>query len=314
MLDLRQLATLRAIDRTGSIAGAARDMYVSQPTVTHHLDALERSVGTRLVARGPRGTHLTDIGRVLLVHADAVLDRLASAEDEVRALAAQGVATLRVGTFPSAGATLLPRALSAVQSATGVRVELTEGETPGLLRAIDEGALHAALLYADLDSALDLPEGWRCTWLLDDPFLLALPAGHPLGDRGAVSLRDLADEGWILARDPGDPADLALMSAAAHQGFVPRAVLRTDDFAVSFGFVAAGLGIALIPRLAREPHPGVIVRPLEGVTPARSVHFARPVQAPPPVIRLEAELLAEAETAGSQRQIPPSRGRRPAVR
>lgn len=292
MLDLRQLAALQAIARTGSLAAAARDLYVSQPTVTHHLDALERTLGARLVERGPRGTTLTDIGRVLLSHVEAVLDRLASAEAEVRALAAQGVATLRVGTFPSAGATLLPRALGATQHRTGVRFELREAETPELLDALEEGSLHAALVYSDLLAGLDVPAGWTRTRLMEDPFVLALPAGHPLARAARVRLGELAEEGWILARDPDDPVDRALLGAAARQGFTPRPVLRTDDFQVSFGFVAAGLGIALVPGLALDRPQGVVVRAIEDVRLARGIDLVRREAAPPAVMTLEAELRA----------------------
>ena len=294
MLDLRQLAALQAIARTGSLAAAARDLYVSQPTVTHHLDSLERTLGARLVERGPRGTSLTDIGRVLLSHGEAVLDRLASAEAEVRALAAQGVATLRVGTFPSAGATLLPRALGATQEQTGVRFELREAETPELLDALEEGSLHAALVYSDLIAGLDVPAGWTRTRLMEDPFLLALPKGHPLARAARVRLGELAEEGWILARDPDDPVDRALLGAAARQGFTPRAVLRTDDFQVSFGFVAAGLGIALVPGLALDRPQGVVVREIEDVRLARGIDLVRREAAPPAVMTLEAELRAVA--------------------
>lgn len=290
MLDLRQLAVLRAIDRTGSLAGAARDLYLSQPTIAHHLDALERSLGATLVERGPRGTTLTDIGQVLLGHAEAVLERLASAENEVRALAALGVATLRIGTFPSAGATLLPTALAQVQHATGVRVELREAETPELLDAMAAGELHAALVYSDVDEPLTPPEGWQITTLMNDPFLLAMPADHRLAHHSAIRLADLADEGWILARQPDDPADLALLVAAAHQGFSPRVVLRTDDFQVAFGFVAAGLGIALVPQLSSEPREGVVVRPIDGAELSRNIDFARPIKAVPAVLMLDEQL------------------------
>lgn len=303
MLDLRQLAVLQAVARTGSLAAAARDLYVSQPTVTHHLDALERGLGAQLVERGPRGTHLTDIGQVLLGHSEAVLERLASAESEIRALASQGVATLRVGTFPSAGATLLPRALGATQMETGVRFELREAETPQLIEALAEGSLHAALVYSDLSSGLEVPPGWTRTRLMEDPFLLALPDAHPLAQAPHVRLGELADEGWILARDPGDPVDLALLGAAAVHGFAPRPVLRTDDFQVSFGFVAAGLGIALVPRLALDRPHGVVVRAIEDVRLARGIDLVRREAPPPAVTTLERELLAAArdldERAGS---------------
>lgn len=297
MLDLRQLAVLRAIERTGSLAAAARDLHVSQPTVAHHLDALERSLGTHLVQRGPRGATLTDLGVVLWQHADAIWDRLASAESEVRSLARAGVATLRVGTFASAGAVLLPGALATVQRRTGVRVELREAETPELLDALADGSLHAALLYVEAEEALPLAEGWQAVHLLDDPYRVALPADHPLAQQEQVALADLADEGWILSHQAHDVADLELIAAAARAGFTPRPVLRTDDFHVASGFIAAGLGVTLIPELAAEPRAGVVLRPVAGEHLARRIELARPID-PLPVV----DLLARALTRLAERR------------
>ena len=84
MLDLRQLTVLRAVAREGSLAAAARSLHYSQPTVTHHLSALESHLGVQLVQRTPRGATVTDLGELFLQHAEGVLDRLASAEAEVR--------------------------------------------------------------------------------------------------------------------------------------------------------------------------------------------------------------------------------------
>ena len=130
MLELRQLTVLQAIARAGSLAGAARVLHHSQPTVAHHLAALESHLGVDLVNRTTRGATLTDLGQLFLSHAEAVLDRLGSAEAEVKALARHGVATLRIGTFPTAGAHVLPRAVAALEVRTGVRVELHEAEPP----------------------------------------------------------------------------------------------------------------------------------------------------------------------------------------
>jgi len=284
MLDLRQLVALQAVARTGSLAGAARELHHSQPTVAHHLQALESHLGATLVDRSARGSTLTDLGLVFLDHVEAVLDRLASAESEVKALARHGVATLRIGTFPTAGAHVLPSAMASVQRGTGVRFELVEAEPPTLLARLAGRELHAALIYDHPEHPMHLVDELLVTTLFDDPFLVVLPSDHPMARHASVPLASLADDGWILSHDLSEPGDQALRAACAAEGFVPRPVLRTDDYDVIFGFVAAGVGIALVPQMALVERPGVVVRPLVDVQFARSVRFATHREGAPPAV------------------------------
>lgn len=273
MLELRQLTVLRAVAREGSLAGAARSLHHSQPTVAHHLAALESHLGVALVSRSTRGAALTDLGELFLEHAEAVLDRLASAEAEVRALARHGVATLRIGTFPTAGAHVLPRAVAALQVRTAVQVELYEAEPPELLERLHARQLHCALIYDDPDAPVHSLDELEEVTLFDDPFRVVLPASHSLAERRAVPIGELAEAGWIMSRDPDEPGDAALRAACSAEGFSPRPVLRTDDYDVMFGFVAAGVGVALVPQMALVERDGVVVRPLAGAQLRRSVRF-----------------------------------------
>lgn len=282
MLDLRQLTVLQAVARSGSLAAAARALHYSQPTVAHHLAALESHLGVALVTRTARGTTLTDLGHLFLDHAEAVLDRLGSAEAEMRALARHGVVTLRIGTFPTAGASVLPRAVAVVQKQTGVRVQLLEAEPPVLLQRLAARELHCALIYDDPDQPVHVYDELAVVPLFDDPFLAVLPADHRLAPLAAVPLGDLADDGWIMSHDLSEPGDQALRAACAAEGFTPRPVLRTDDYDVMFGFVAAGVGVALVPRMALVEREGVVVRPLAGLNLRRSVRFVAFREGSPP--------------------------------
>lgn len=293
MLELRQLTVLQAVARAGSLAGAARALHYSQPTVAHHLGALESHLGVTLVHRTARGAALTDLGELFLVHGEAVLDRLASAEAEVRALARHGVATLRIGTFPTAGAHVLPRAVAALEVRTPVRVELHEAEPPELVQRLLARELHCALIYDDPDHPVHVWEELDVKALFDDPFRVVLPASHRLASARTVAIADLADDGWMMSRDPDEPGDSALRAACAAEGFVPRPVLRTDDYDVMFGFVAAGVGVALVPQMALVERDGVVVRPLKGAQLRRSIRFAtRPDDSPPAAAVLLAALRA----------------------
>ncbi|MCQ4079859.1 LysR family transcriptional regulator [Streptomyces sp. RB6PN25] len=274
MLDLRHLQVLRAIARHGSLAAAARALHYSQPTVTHHLASLESHFDAQLVRRGPRGAELTEIGEVLLPHAEAVLQRVELGEQEVRGMVERGAATLRVGTFPTAGALLLPPAVRTLHD-QGVHVSLIEGELPTLLDALRARELQLSLVFSQPGDRLDLQEDFALFPLLDDPLLLVLPAGHPCAAMDRVPLAALKDDGWIVGTTDWDPCDRLLSWACEREGFEPVHVLRTDDYGVIQGFVAAGTGVALLPRLALGPHrDDLAVRQVDGPPLARQIGVA----------------------------------------
>ncbi|MBF9068957.1 LysR family transcriptional regulator [Streptacidiphilus sp. NEAU-YB345] len=276
MLELRQFQVLRAIAREGSLAAAARSLHYSQPTIAHHLAAIESHFGAPLVHRGPRGVRLTEAGRLVLPHAEAVLGRVGLVEREVRALVEQGARSLHVGTFPTAGALLLPPAVRELAQ-EGVRVQLVEGELPTVVEALRTGAVQIALVYSQPGEPLDLGEEFALHHLLDDPLLLALPADHPLAALDRVPLGELRDEGWIMGASDWDPCDRVLSWACAQEGFEPVRVMRTDDYGMLKGFVAAGTAVALIPRLAltgQESALDLAVRPVAGPALARRVSVA----------------------------------------
>ena len=155
-----------------------------------------------------------------------------------------------------------------------MRVELHEAEPPELIDRLLARELHCALIYDDPDSPVHLLDELEVTALFDDPFRVVLPASHRLAGRQRVAIADLADDGWMMSRDPDEPGDTALRAACAAEGFAPRPVLRTDDYDVMFGFVAAGVGVALVPQMALVAREGVVVRPLAGAQLRRSIRFA----------------------------------------
>ncbi|MET7365652.1 LysR substrate-binding domain-containing protein [Streptomyces sp. NPDC005566] len=257
-----------------SLAGAARALHYAQPTVTYHLTVLESHFDGALVQRGPRGATLTELGDTLLPHAEAVLERVKLAERDVRALAERGTRTLRIGTFPTAGALLLPPAVKALHQ-KGVHVSLTEGELPTLLQGLRSRELQAALVFSQPGDRLDLDEDFELHALLTDPLLLVLPHDHRCAALDRVPLQELRDDDWVGAADPRDPCDRVLSWACAQHGFEPLQVMRTDDYAMVQGFVAAGTGVALVPRLGLgAPRDDLVVRPLEGPPLAREISVA----------------------------------------
>src|SRR3954470_17741417 len=112
MLDVRRLRVLREVATRGSFSAAADALHFTQSAVSQQIAALEREAGTQLVDRTARGVHLTDAGRMLVGHADVILARLADAEAELEAMAGLRGGRLRLVAFPSAGASIMPAAIS----------------------------------------------------------------------------------------------------------------------------------------------------------------------------------------------------------
>lgn len=273
-IEARDLRLIAAIAAEGSVAGAARRLDYSQPAASEQLRGLEARLGARLVDRGARGATLTELGELLADRGAELLDGLALIEADVRRQAEHGVSTLRLGTFPSAGEELAPRAIAAL-SADGMRVEVSEAEVPQLLDALRRREVHAALVFASPDDPLPPLPGVAYEPLVDEDHLVVLPRDHPAAARETVRLRDLRDESWIAGRSDDDPSHSALARACRREGFEPRFSHRLDSFPMTHGFVAAGLGISLLPGLTRTPlRDDVVLRPLVGARIVRSVQVA----------------------------------------
>ena len=171
MLDVRRMKVLREVASRGSFSAAAEALNFTQSAVSQHIAALERESGTQLVERRPRGVRLTEAGRVLVDHADAILARLECAQDDLAAIAGLRGGKLRLICFQSAGATLVPRAVAAFHE-RHPRVELSmleaePDEAPVRLKA---GEVDLALVY-DHDSTPGLvPPELELTHLIDDVF------------------------------------------------------------------------------------------------------------------------------------------------
>lgn len=250
MIEARHLRVLRAVAATGSFSAAARELGCTQPAVSQQMKALETSAGTPLLIRGGRETRLTEAGEALVRHATGILAGLTAAEEEVAAIAGLRAGRVRLVSFPSASSTLVPTALAALRAAhPGTRAHLEEAEPPhsaALLRAGDcdialafryEGAGPGAEEWADL---VVRP-------LLTDRLVAVVPERHPLARVGAVAITDLAREPWIAGcpRCRGQ-----LVRVCQNAGFTPRIDFATDDHPAVVGLVAAGLGVAVVPKLA----------------------------------------------------------------
>jgi DNA-binding transcriptional LysR family regulator len=277
-MDMRRLRVFVAVAREGSISAAAAALGYAQPTVSHHLAALEAQLGTRLVERVPRGVVLNDRGLALMPHAEAVLSRLEQGERAVRDQAELRAGSLRIGTFATAGARLLPGPVADLHRRhPGLQVTLTQAEPADTVAALRDGRLDLALVFSQRGHVTERATDVAFHHLLDDPLFLVLPEGHPQARRARVPLTALAGDRWITGVLPEDPCSMLLIQACLRAGFTPQILLNSDDYAVVRAFVAAGMGVALVPQLAllQVPEP-VVVREVAGPPIVRQVHVAVP--------------------------------------
>jgi DNA-binding transcriptional LysR family regulator len=274
MLDLRRLRVLREVAARGSFAAAAAALSFTQSAVSQQVAALEREAGTRLVERGVRPVRLTDAGRALLAHAEAVLARLDEAEQELGEIARLRRGRLRLASFPTAIATLVPRAVALFnQRHPDVDLTVIDDHGQGLIPRLARWELDLALIYEH--EALREPDvELERTHLLEDPFDLVVPDGHPLAARASVALEELAGETWIGGAPDSAYGAIVLHSCRA-AGFEPHFAFGSDDYNAVQAFVAVGLGIAILPHLALIfVRPGLhrirlTVPPIRHITAAR---------------------------------------------
>jgi len=309
MLDVRRLRVLREVARRGSLAGAADTLSYTPSAVSQQIAALEREAGTRLLERRARGVVLTEAGQTLVEHAEGILTGLEAAEAALEALADLRRGHLRMASFATAGARVLPRAVDAFR-ARHPAIELTVGQASPLesVARLREGRLDLALTV-DLDERP--AEGVEVMHLFRDYLQLALHRDHPLAAKEDIRLEDLVDETWIdvpLATSGGHVA----ARACARAGFVPRVAFESDDYTAIRELVGTGAGIALLPDLALfPPHESVVLRSLGPERPFRNIQVAtRPAAFRSPAAFAMLEILNEQRPVqGAQvaAATPPSR-------
>jgi len=272
MLDVKQMRVLKEVAEHGSFSAAAVALSYTQPAISQQIAALERQAGARLVDRTTRGVHLTEAGRALVGHAEAILARLAEAEAELAAIRDLRGGQVRLVSFPTGGSSLIPVATGAFRTRhAGVEVSLSVAGMPSALERLKAGEVDVALLIEPDFAPQPRDPMLDRLHLLDDPMFAVLPAGHPLAAKPALRLADLATETWM--HDGSQCCDSTVFLRACHDaGFEPRVAFENDDYAAIQGFIAAGVGVALIPQLALQGvRDDVVVRSLGARAPLRRV-------------------------------------------
>jgi DNA-binding transcriptional LysR family regulator len=254
MLDVRRLRMLRELSERGTIAATAEALGYSPPAVSQHLAALEREVGVALLERQGRRVALTPAALLLVARTERVLAELEAAEAELAAGNGEIHGSVRLAAFPTAAATLVPRAMAIFDERhPGAEVLLSELEPEDALPALKLGEADVAVVHAYDFSPRGDDQSVELTPLMEDDLHVAVPAEHPAaGDE--IALGALAGERWI-AGYLDTACHRVVLTACRAAGFEPRIVAQTNDFRVVLALVAAGQGVAIVPGLAVDGPP-----------------------------------------------------------
>jgi DNA-binding transcriptional LysR family regulator len=297
MLDLHRLRVFRSVVASGSVQAAAANLGYTPSAVSQHITALQKEVGLTLLERAGRGLRPTAAGFALAAEADGVLARIGEAETLVSDLRTGRTGRLSIAYFASVGSVWLPSVVHRLsEEFPGVRLDLRLSDNAPD-RPDDRADIHLIVARHDFVTG----RGFTTHHLLDDPYIVALPDTHPLAASGTVELSDLKHERWIDNDFAAGWCRQNLLDSCAAAGFRPAFHVETHDYHAALAFVAAGIGITVLPTLgATDPPAGVALRHLANPTPVRSIHaVVRDAVAITPPARAALELLRAEAALGA---------------
>lgn len=261
MLNLERLRVLQAVARHGSVTAAAAELHVTTSAVSQQLTKLERESGVTLVERSGRGIRLTDAAHLLAGHASAILSMAELAQADVDARTGAVAGRLVLASLPTATRGLAAPALRQLAEAhPALQVELTEADPSESIPALTQGAADLVIAHDWSNAPLATPDGLAKTMLAEDLADVAVPAAHPLAAQAAepqgraVQLGQLGGGPWICGT-PGTSCRDWLTFTLRAAGTEPNFGHTAGEYATQLCLVAAGLGVAVIPRLGRGQVP-----------------------------------------------------------
>jgi DNA-binding transcriptional LysR family regulator len=303
-MDVRKLEVLRELSERGTVGAVADAMKVTPSAVSQQLKALEREAGYTLLEPSGRGVALTEAGRALARTATEIVTAVERAEGRWREFMQQPAGRVTLRTFPTGGEMLLPGLLTRMAERPDVELVCTD----------ENGTVDFADLTPDHDVVVADSPTTRDSWhdrklqvvpLMSEPLDVALPEDHPLARKDSLSAKDVAGETWIGV--PHDyPFDSVLEQVVAVTGEPVRVAQRIADNGIVESLVAAGHGIAILPRFTTREHGnGLVTRPLVGIRAKREItallrpdRYERPsVRAVVDALRAEAREVAKTHRA-----------------
>jgi DNA-binding transcriptional LysR family regulator len=279
------LRTVVEVVAVGSFAAAARTLGYTASAVSQQVSALERAVGVELFEREAHSIRPSAAALFIAERGAELLAGLDGFEQEIQAMVQGRRGRIRLGTFPTASARLIPHAIAKLtHDRPNADIALDEAEPDDVLPLVLAGDLDLALVYTyDL-----VPRTWPTDLtvvpLLAEALLLLLPETHPATRHHTIRPDDLTDANWITSKDGTAGATCLTRLCAAHN-FTPRTTFRSNDYGVVQALVAAGVGVALVPALGYQPRPGTAARKLRGTQVQRHVAAAHRTANTNPLLR-----------------------------
>lgn len=273
-METHQLRYFLAVSQSGRFTQAAKQCHVSQPSLSIQIAKLEEELGGPLFDRTRKGGRLTARGETFLPRAKAILEQMEAAKEDAKALSGLTLGKVSLGCMPTTGAHLLPAILTAFRKAyPKIQVQLKEESSPELAKDLEQGEVELAIL----DEAGLLP-GLAHQTILTEELLLALPAKHVLAGKSSFSLKQVAEEPFILMKT-GHGFRQITLDFYRKVGLEPKVVFESGGIETVQALVAAGLGISLVPQMVAK-FPGVVYARVSQPTAARTISLAWRKKAP----------------------------------
>lgn len=278
MIDLRRLRVLRLLDQHGTVSAAATALHLTPSAVSQQIAGLARETGVQLLEKRGRGVRLTGRARRLLEHAAVIEQQLQAARADLARWDAGETGQVSIASLSTGITSVVAPALKSLRgSHPGITCSVVESEPPELFTALDLGDVDIAVSVHHRPGPPVTDSRYHRVDLLVDPLDAVLPAGHPLADPAGVRLADLADQAWVAGYPGGSCAQLT-DAVCTNAGFSADVRHHVGDWVALGALVAAGLGVALVPRLAQPlPVDGLVVAPVLGSPASR--HFYAAVRA-----------------------------------
>jgi DNA-binding transcriptional LysR family regulator len=293
-MDVRRLGLLRELSERGTVGAVADAMHITASAVSQQLKVLESEAGYTLLEPAGRGVALTVAGKALAQMATEVAVAIERAEGQWREYMERPGGEVRIATFQTGGEMLLPGLFTQMASVPEVELVISDvmGHVVDFARLVPDHDL--VISDAPTTEASWLERNLQVVPLMTEPLDVALPESHPLARKASLSPRDVAGESWIGV--PHDnPFDRVLGQVVAATGEPVRVTQRIADNGIVEALVAAGHGIAILPRFTTRGHGnGLVTRPLVGIRARREISAVlRPDRFERPSVRLVVQALRE---------------------
>lgn len=289
MLDPHRIRVFRSVVASGSVQAAADNLGLTSSAVSQHLSALQRETGLTLFHRVGRGIVPTEAALVLDRRTDDVMSEWVHLEGVVEDLREGRLDRLSIGYFASAGSAWMPTLVKRL------REEFPDLVLELVLNEVDRPATRPDLDVVMGEPDAQVPPGCQRTELVQDPFVIVVPRAHRLADLERAALSDLRREIWVSNDFTKSHGHQLVIAACKTAGFQPRFSVQAQDHHTAIGFVAAGVGISVMPGLAARFLPANVTR-LDIVGPRPVRHLAavrRDLGAPHPAADRALEILTD---------------------